>query len=372
MLVALFLLTALQQKSPFPDAGTGTYRVELSPKDIPAQGKRPPVLLIEGTTTCPHGSRFDVDLFFDKKRDGRQLASKAIQALDGKFALELPLFESRNLAGVYIIELWFHPDLQHPDVRAQMGTEAVTKLLVHNFRIGDEKQAKAEKRAHHERLADDVRAFQAIADEIAARAGRPPRKPDRQPDREAWGKLTKTWEERAFQIESRGLKVQEYRALGLDEMINNDFEKLREDVSVICRRAFNAANNPKDPGMVILLQEIRTAYKRSGDKLIEELVGTQASREQVVATLAEIRTLLRGALELAGDALPASRLRFRKAAASLESPIFEKRHDSIVAVVTRGLEFYAARAEGKPEAAAIHKELEAEIEKLSRYARGEK
>ncbi len=345
-----------------PDA----YTIEAAARDLPAEGGNPPAILVEGTSNLPEGTRIDVDAsFFFKKAE--RLISRNTHVSKGRFLFRLPIFAERNLAGRYVINVRFYPDLQlNPEIRRTLGADCKLINKKFMFEIGDEKVAKEDQRRVYGRLADEFRALAAIAEEINARSNNPPRGTDGKFDNGAWKKLTGEWNLRAKNIMNRNIRVTEYRAFGLHDFVLDTTECLCGSIHQLALFTEYALLKPEDLHGAALFQQVRLRFNQTIQESLESVNLSTPTREEMLSMVEDIRQGLHAAPGLSGGPLKEARDRFRKAVLRLDASVPPLLHEPVARLAGDSASFFEA-VEGKTkEVAPMLDRLDRHVAELNR------
>ena len=305
-------------------------------KELPGDAKKPPTIVVEGTTDLPDGAILKLNLYFGPVRPGEETARGLVQAKDGKFGKDFHLFgpRERNVAGTYHLRVHFDPNLQPQKLQSLPARQADAKL-----EVGDTLAREKEHAAIRKQLADDVRAIHAIAGEIQAKFAEAKGKPDPK----AWAPLLEGWKGRLTAIEKKAALSPEYRHLGLYAIADAGLENLRE---IVLNLADCAGKGQAAP-----LEEGRTVLDRAVQLLIGELTAQSLSPRQLRERVEEVRKVATDAPGLSADALAGARRQYVGLTLSLGQQLGEKHHDVLGAMAEAGRRMFDALEEKKPDAA---------------------
>ncbi len=319
-------------------------------KELPGDAKKPPLLVVEGTTDLPDGAILKINLYFGAVRPGEEKARGLVQVKDGKFNKDFQLFgpRERNVAGTYHLRVHFDPNLQPVKLQSLPARQAEARL-----EVGDSLAREKEHAAIRKQLADEIRAIQAIGGEIQARFAEAKGKPDPK----AWAALQEGWKSRVLAIERRVGLVPEYRHLGHFMIADAGLENLRDIVLDL------AACGLK--GQAAQMEEGRTVLDRAAQALLGELTASSLSPRQLRERVEEARKIVTDAPALPADAVPGARGKFVGLTLSLGQHLGEKHHDLLGAMADAGKRLFDALEEKKADQAkSVQAELLRTTEKL--------
>jgi hypothetical protein len=316
-------------------------------KELPGDAKKPPTLVVEGTTDLPDGAILKLNVYFGPVRPGEETARGLVQAKDGKYSKDFQLFGPRekNVSGTYHLRVHFDPNLQPAKLQSLPAVQAEAKL-----EVGDALTREKEHAAIRKRLADDVRAIHAIGGEVQAKFAEAKGKPDPK----AWAALQDGWRERILAVEKRAGLTPEYRHLGLYAIADAGLENLREIVLKLAACAARGEAGPLEEGKIIL--------DRAAQLLIGELTAQSLSPRQLRERVEEARKIATDALGLSGDALAGARRQYVALTLSLGQQLGEKHHDTLGAMADAGRRMFDAIEEKKADAA---KTAQAEVLRIT-------
>ncbi len=301
-------------------------------KEIPGDAKKPPTLLCEGTTDLPDGAILKVNLYFGPVIPGEEKTRTLLQVKGGRFSKDFQLFgpRERNLGGTYSIRVAFDPNLQPPALQSLPPIHADAKL-----EVGDALAREKEHAALRRQLADEIRAVQAVADDVQAGLAASKGKPDPK----AWAALTEGWKKRLTAIERRAGALPEYGYLGLFHVVDSGLEQLREIVLNIADSA------GKGLGGTVL--EGRTVLDRTALQLLGELQPAALPPGEARALVEDARRILRDAPGLSGEALAAARKKYVALTFALDRHVGAAHSELLGALADGGKRLFDALEDGK-------------------------
>lgn len=244
---------------------------------------RRPVLVCEGTTDLPDGSRFDVRVYFGQVEQGRHLFQKAIEVKDGKFSAELPVFARQTLKGHYLLHVEFNPYLQDAGVQQKLG-----KQLRHYegripLTIGTEKEIDEDRHRVKRQLGAEVEILKGIVAQADAKLAQ-------KPSEDEWERAAKEWSEMIHQVENRCHDVAEYRALRLDDLSEQSIEDLAHCVERVIASAGLCRAKPGDAEAAKQLDEHRKGFDWMRRPVALRLGLEKATAEEMRKLIPDFRT----------------------------------------------------------------------------------
>jgi hypothetical protein len=351
MLLLAFLTSIfagmLGGSAPQGDEQTPVLKGEL--KDAPPQGKGEPAILCEGTTNLPDGVVLMAYLYYDRIDDGREIAKDTPTVKGGKFSPDFIPFPQRqkNLAGKYIARFRFRPELQN---RAITGWAPATVEMT--LEIGSARDAAADQKAVRTQLADEIRAFTALGDEVKAKSkelkGRPAA---------AWETSIKEWCEKTTQIQARAVRTAEYRVLRLDNVADAGLEDL---TAILISAARHAAAGKTDDAF-----EGIARLRQTAQFWIEEIASPKLTEpSQILELIESARALLKDALGRPDDQLLPARRKFVEMSALLQKSLPQDYQAALLDIGASAVTYFTAIADKQPGAKDLQKELDQQLEKL--------
>lgn len=325
-------------------------KIEVTLKDVPAADGRPPRFAVEGKADVPSGHELRIYLYFGILDPGTELSGERVAVRNGTFAHDFTLFKTKNLAGSWILQTVYDPNLQTAGSGGSEPTKVVTPL-----RIGTELDAQQDRKFFSERLAAELRAVTALGEEVQAKSASKPR-----PEGPAWDPILKDWRTRATAIQRRALPQHnpEYRVLGISLIADSGLETLIGilNAAAVCAKQGQLGN--VDAGLQRLND---TVQKYVGDLAAPRL----NEPHQIAALLRTLQDLLRETLAKAAEpVLPRKRL-FIERMQILDLSLPANQHDLVQVIQTQGAAFFNAIADQKPEAKALLEDLDKRIQSLA-------
>lgn len=343
-------------------------------KDVPGDAKtgKKPVLLIEGASQLPVRARLKFIVYYDLVSPDRELFTKDILTEGEKFSVEADIFPERenNLAGVWPVRVTFNPNVQPPDVHANLKPEWRRHFSVfHRLRIGDMSRILREQNEVRERFTGILRRTETLMTEIEADRARREGTPFVEKE---WAELTTAWVRRYMeQVEKQVGGKKEFYALGFYFTANTGVETLRNNLRAFIYANGDLLRDPKNPDGRVAIEVSRTAVVR----LLEDYTRSTQKKltpDEMIQIIEETRTLLAGAVTLAGEPLAGARRRFRALILHLDTAIPKLLHGALQAVATEGIRFFAVIDGDKEEAGRILPKLDRQLQDLVPAIRADK
>lgn len=345
--VTLFLSLATGALQVAPEQPL-TIRGEL--KEVPAQGTSGPSLLCEGTANLPNGVNLVAHLYYGKPVEGRELFRDSAIVKGGKFSQEFPVFSKKNFPGPYVARLVYDQVLQ--DLSAPNYPRTVVEFTL---QIGGPADIDREGQAVRDQVIGEIRALQAIGDEVRAKLDEMKDKPEA--DRQA---VYNAWHERSLEIRKHvdARKHPEYFILKLDLLADTGMEDL---TTILMSSARCFVLNQRD-NMV----EGLTRLRQSCEYWIGE-VGRARVQDfgKLVETLEECRTIARTLAEKPDGPIAPARRRFLELIAGVDRSVPPDFHETVLSITDRGTSFFNAVADKSSDVKTIHAELDRLLNRLA-------
>jgi len=272
-------------------------------RDVPGVQPR---IRCEGTAGLPDGSRLELRVYYGAYVPGRELQHRAVQVRNGAFSSEFSIFPEKNLAGSYALRVGFKP----PEPSRPWSRDIP-------FRIGTPLEAEQDRARVLERVARDVRAIGALADDLE---GRPP--------------------ERAWRIAERAAKSPELKALRLEDVSGAGLLDLCNRLKAVADSAAAARAAPRDRSTQEAAREARSAFDRALRKLLGRLAAEQIGGDALAAMVQEIRERLSRIPDLAGESLDAARKEFVASLLRLQAKVPARHHAALVGLASEALALF--------------------------------
>lgn len=349
---ALFFLSAAPPaaapQDPPPDL---TFTVV----EIPAGPRKGPGFRCEGGTTLPDGCQLQVNFYFGDIRYGAEIHRGATRVREGRFSYEASLYPkdlypNGVLPGVYGVQVLFNPGLQGPPFDALPRRHADRAI-----QVGSTPDIVRAQNAVRARVAQEVRAVRALAEEIVERLKESEGKP---PDPAAWKKRVEDWRRRCLEAELRAQADPAVRFLGLSGVADGGLENLRHILLAVAHCAAQGDAPQTHQGAERLYVE--------SEKLLAELAPRPEDLTRLRGGLAsEARDILRQALGASAPAaVAAARRRYVETVLLLGRAADPTCHEDILALARDGAAFFDALGRDPAEARALLGPLERRIEAL--------
>ncbi|HZE99175.1 MAG TPA: hypothetical protein VE981_19380 [Planctomycetota bacterium] len=347
MLQAVTLLLVLQAA---PDSLT----IKADLKDVPAEGKNPPVILCEGTANLPHGSILAAYLYYGEIIEGKEIFRDFSTLKAGKFTQDFPVYTRRNFPGAYIARFIYDPALQGLGAADFPRTTVDFKL-----QIGGPQELAAETKAVRDQLVGEIRSYIDLADQVKAKLEELKGKPAVD-----WEAPLKAWRDKSVEIQKRAdpHRVPEYMILKLDLIADTGFENLE---GILLSAARCAAGGKRE----IALEGL-TRLRQTGEAWIGDIGAPRITEfEQMARHVDGMRTLVRKLADDPEEPVLPVRRKFLELTGVLDRSVPGDFHDAVLEIGSRGAAFFIAAADKTAEAPRIHKELDELLDRLARTLR---
>jgi hypothetical protein len=320
--------------------------------ELPAGPRKGPGFRCEGETTLPDGCRLQINFYFGDIRYGAEIHRGAVLVREGRFSYEAALFPKELypkgvLPGIYGVQVLFNPGLQGPPFDTLPRRHADRTI-----QVGSTPDIVRAQNAVRARLAQEVRAVRALAEEVVERLKASEGKP---PDPEGWKKRLEDWRRRCLEIELRAQQDPAVRFLGLSGVADGGLEALR---NLLLATASSAAEGQGPHA----LQGSERLYVES-EKLLAALAPRPEDLTRLRAELAsEARDVLRQALGAPNPA--AARRRYVETILLLSRAADPAHHEEILGLAQSGAAFFDALGRDPAEARSLLEPLEQRLQAL--------
>ncbi len=325
-------------------------KIEVTIKDVPAADGRPPRFAVEGKADVPNGSELYLYLYFSILDPGTQLDVARVTVRNGLFAHDFQLFKTKNLAGPWILQTVYDPNVQAAGAAGTEPHKVVTPL-----RIGTELDAQQDRKFFSEQLAGELRAVAALGEELQAKSASTPR-----PNAAAWDPLIKEWRKRATEIQKRALPQHnpEYRVLGIALIADSGLE----DLIHTFHAAATCAKQGQHGNVVTGVERLHNSVQQR----VGELAAPRLNEPHLIAALIRtLQDLLRETLDKEAEQVRPRRRLFIERMQILDISLPPDRHDLVQGIQTRGAAFFNAVADQKPEAKALLEDVDKALQGLA-------
>lgn len=331
-------------------AGADVPVIKAELKNIAAEGKLGPALLCEGTSNLPDGAFLQVYVYYGLAIDGKTLSKDSIAVRQGKFSQDFSAFPRKNLAGKYILQIIYNPELQNPAIPGFKETTVESA-----FQFGTPDDFERESKAVRDQLVGEIRALMAMGDEVKAKIEELKGKPA-----SAWEELLKGWRDKSADVMVRAdpRKVPEYTVLNLDLVATSGMENLS---GILISAAKHAAAGLGQDAL-----EGLSRLRQTAEYWTSEIASPRLNTpRELVGAIESARDLIREALGNPDKPVLPSRRRFVEMNSVLQRSLPEDFQPAILEIGTRSIEFFNALADKEPAAKEIHAQLDRLLQKLA-------
>jgi hypothetical protein len=318
-------------------------------KEVPAEGKTPPLILCEGSAGLPNGVTLNTYLYYGRS-DGKTIFKDTATVSDGKFVQDFPVFPKRILPGKYIARIVFNPALQN---QAIPGAKETTLDIT--LQIGTTEDFEREAKLIRGQLSGEIQALVALGEEVKAKIEELKGKPAG-----AWADSLKEWTRKAVVVQGRAhpTKVPEYGILSLDLIADSGLENLSGILNSAARYA--AAGKAGDA------LEGLTRLRQTGEYWIGEINSPKLTDPRdYLKVIESARKLIQETLSNPdAPALPARR-KFVEMNALLQKSLPEEFQPAVLEIGTRSVAFFNAVSDKDAQMKDLHGELDKLLDRLA-------
>lgn len=319
---------------------------------VEENGRRRPLLRCEGTTNLPDGSRMDLHACYGVYQPGRHLAFRAVAVKDGRFAADLALFPEKNLAGTYVVRVFFSPYNQEQEVVEKLGKELRVYSAELVLTIGTDADVDADRRRAYARLGAEIELLRTVVSEVEKKLGQRVAPSE-------WEMLVGAWTGAIEAAERRVHGVPEYKAFGIADIS----EQVFEDLATCVRRVIDAAAArlaaPDDPKAAKAFEECKKGFEWTRRPAVLRLGLEKATSGEITEMIPPLRAHLFETLRLYGETrrvgrdvadgyrivVSRHRREFREGVLRMSEVSHDRHAEAVRGLMEKGLAFFRAAIE---------------------------